>query len=269
MRENLDSENATSECSKFGKSFRYTGSANCKKAAHTHSVRTTTMMSINKFVLLLIVSFDTVSSFVLPLQSWETTSTARREGAGTGVQEQTKNIKRSSRTILSSASSDDDDDDDSVDNSPTTSSAVNVLGTPLKCCCCNVGGTGIGTGFYRNGYCATGEQDLGRHTVCVEVTDDFLAYSKSVGNDLSTRMPEYLFPGLKNGDIWCLCAERWRQAFEAGKAPQVYLQRTHEKTLTYVPFDTLLKFALDADEVDEKLNELNQQRAKLNKLLGD
>jgi len=221
------------------------------------------MLAINKLIFFLIVS-DTDSSFFLPLYSWGIAGNANCR-RGEGVRELTKKIKRSSRTILYSSGS----GDDSNDNSQTISSAVNVLGTPLKCCCSNVGGTGIGTGFYRNGYCATGEQDLGRHTVCVKVTDDFLEYSKSVGNDLSTRMPEYMFPGLKAGDIWCLCAERWRQAFQAGKAPQVYLQRTHEKTLTYVPFDTLLEFALDADEVDAKLNELNQQRAKLNKLLGD
>jgi uncharacterized protein (DUF2237 family) len=132
-----------------------------------------------------------------------------------------------------------------------------------------VGGTGVGTGFYRNGYCSTGEQDIGRHTCCVQVTEEFLAYSKAVGNDLSTPMPEYLFPGLKDGDIWCLCAERWWQAFQAGKAPKVYLQRTHEKTLSYVPYEILRGFALDADEADAKMDDLNQQRSKLNKLLGE
>ena len=90
--------------------------------------------------------------------------------------------------------------EDRGDDTPQIS-ASNVLGTPLQCCCSNVGGTGVGTGFYRNGYCSTGEQDIGRHTCCVQVTDEFLAFSKSVGNDLSTPMPEYLFPGLKDGDI--------------------------------------------------------------------
>ena len=85
-------------------------------------------------------------------------------------------------------------------------SGYNVLGTELTCCCSNVGGSGIGTGFYRNGFCSTGEMDLGRHTVCVRVTSDFLAFSKSVGNDLSTPMSQYNFPGLKDGDVWCLCA---------------------------------------------------------------
>ncbi len=86
--------------------------------------------------------------------------------------------------------------------------ALNVLGTELQCCCANVRGTGMGTGFYRDGFCSTGNQDAGRHTVCCEVTDDFLSYSKAVGNDLSTPMPQYLFPGLKGGDVWCLCAAR-------------------------------------------------------------
>lgn len=90
-------------------------------------------------------------------------------------------------------------------------SAVNVLGTPLQVCCSNVRGTGIGTGFYRDGCCTTGEQDVGRHTVCVQVTTNFLDYSRKVGNDLSTPVPEYMFPGLKDGDIWCLCAQRWVQ----------------------------------------------------------
>jgi len=115
------------------------------------------------------------------------------------------------------------------DENPHASS--NVLGTDLKPCCKDVRGSGVGTGWYRDGYCATGEQDLGRHTVCVQVTDDFLEFSASVGNDLSTEMPQFMFPGLKGGDIWCLCAQRWVQAYQAGKAPKLFLQATHEKTL--------------------------------------
>lgn len=145
--------------------------------------------------------------------------------------------------------------------------SVNVLGTQLMSCCTDVGGTGMGTGFYRNGYCSTGEQDLGRHTVCVRVTEDFLKFSASVGNDLSTPSPQYLFPGLKEGDIWCLCAQRWVQAYEAGKAPQVFLQATHEKTLNYAPLELLREFAIDKDVADEVLDSLNEQRDKLNKLL--
>lgn len=143
----------------------------------------------------------------------------------------------------------------------------NVLGTPLKCCCDDVGGTGVGTGFYRNGYCSTGEQDLGRHTVCCQVTDEFLEFSKSVGNDLSTPMPNFMFPGLKDGDIWCLCAQRWAQAYNAGKAPKIFLQATHEKTLDYAPYEILRQYAIDKDEADKSLGDLNEQRDRLNKLL--
>ena len=145
--------------------------------------------------------------------------------------------------------------------------AVNVLGTSLECCCANVRDTGIGTGFYRNGYCSTGEQDVGRHTVCAVVTDEFLEYSKSVGNDLSTAAPHFNFPGLEEGDSWCLCAQRWFQAYQAGMAPKVWLQATHERTLNYVPYEILRGFALDAEEADARLQELNEQRSKLDKLL--
>mmetsp|Transcript_20503 Transcript_20503/g.29735 ORF Transcript_20503/g.29735 Transcript_20503/m.29735 type:complete len:238 (-) Transcript_20503:331-1044(-) len=163
---------------------------------------------------------------------------------------------------------DDDEEMDFLDGiaNPEAVSS-NVLGTPLLCCCANVRDTGIGTGFYRNGFCSTGEQDLGRHTVCVQVTEKFLEFSKSVGNDLSTPVPEYMFPGLKEGDVWCLCAQRWAQAFNAGKAPRVFLRATHEKTLDYVPFEILQKFAIDSDEAEQALNELDEQRKKLEKLL--
>jgi uncharacterized protein len=97
------------------------------------------------------------------------------------------------------------------EGSVRAATAVNVLGTPLQVCCSNVRETGIGTGFYRDGCCTTGEQDVGRHTVCVQVTVKFLEFSRKVGNDLSTPAPQYLFPGLKDGDIWCLCAQRWVQ----------------------------------------------------------
>ena len=102
-----------------------------------------------------------------------------------------------------------DDDEDEYQRGP---SSTNVLGTSLVPCCENVRDTGVGTGFYRDGFCSTGQDDLGRHTVCVQVTDEFLTFSASVGNDLSTPAPQYLFPGLREGDIWCLCAERWAQA---------------------------------------------------------
>ena len=160
-----------------------------------------------------------------------------------------------------------DGDDEEALTSNVAETASNVLGTKLECCCSDVGGTGIGTGFYRNGYCSTGEQDFGRHTVCCQVTDEFLAYSASVGNDLSTKMPQYYFPGLKGGDIWCLCAQRWAQAYQAGKAPKIFLQATHEKTLDYVPFEVLREYAIDKDEADKRLEDLNEQRERLNKLL--
>ena len=165
---------------------------------------------------------------------------------------------------------DDNDDDDEEDEEPlmdVAKAASNVVGTALECCCSDVGGSGIGTGFYRNGYCSTGEQDLGRHTVCCQVTDEFLAYSASVGNDLSTKMPQYNFPGLKGGDIWCLCAQRWAQAYNDGMAPKIFLQATHEKTLDHVPFEVLRMYAIDKDEADRRLDSLNEQRDRLNKLL--
>ena len=101
------------------------------------------------------------------------------------------------------------------------------------------------TGFYRDGYCRTGVEDTGRHTVCILTTDEFLAYSKSVGNDLSTPRPEFAFPGLVAGDKWCLVAVRWRQALEDGMAPQVYLGSTHESVLQVVDIETLREYAVD------------------------
>jgi uncharacterized protein len=160
-----------------------------------------------------------------------------------------------------------DNKDKKEKDAATGPSSTNVLGTTLQPCCTNVGGTGIGTGFYRNGYCSTGEQDLGRHTVCVQVTSEFLQYSASVGNDLSTPMPAFMFPGLDDGDIWCLCAQRWAQAYNAGKAPKLFLQGTHEKTLDHVPFDVLREYALDREEADRRLQDLNEQRERLKKLL--
>jgi uncharacterized protein (DUF2237 family) len=116
----------------------------------------------------------------------------------------------------------------------------NVLGGDLQQCC-----TDPMTGFYRDGYCRTGLEDSGRHTVCIVATDEFLAYSKSVGNDLSTPRPEYAFPGLKAGDRWCLVAMRWRQALDDGMAPQVVLEATHQSTLQIVSIDILKEYSLD------------------------
>jgi uncharacterized protein (DUF2237 family) len=99
------------------------------------------------------------------------------------------------------------------------------------------------TGFCRSGCCHTGPEDLGLHTVCVEVTAEFLAFSKSRGNDLSTPRPEFGFPGLEPGDRWCLCAARWREAFEAGRAPRVVLAATHEPTLELLELGDLKRYA--------------------------
>jgi uncharacterized protein (DUF2237 family) len=116
----------------------------------------------------------------------------------------------------------------------------NVFGEPLKTC-----SERPVTGFYRSGCCHTGPEDLGLHTVCVEVTAEFLAFSKSRGNDLSTPRPEFGFPGLEPGDRWCLCAARWREAFEAGRAPRVVLAATHEATLELVELGDLKRYAID------------------------
>lgn len=99
------------------------------------------------------------------------------------------------------------------------------------------------TGYYRDGCCKTDDRDKGTHTVCVIMTDDFLKFSQQVGNDLLTPRPEYLFPGLRAGDRWCLCATRWVEAYEAGKAPQVVLEATDEKTLNYISLAELVKYA--------------------------
>ena len=112
--------------------------------------------------------------------------------------------------------------------------AKNVLGTDLQPC-----STDPMTGFYRDGCCNTGGDDVGVHTVCAVMTDEFLEFSKSAGNDLSTPMPQYGFPGLKDGDQWCLCAPRWQEAFEAGSAPQVVLEATHVQTLEWCRLDDL------------------------------
>lgn len=99
------------------------------------------------------------------------------------------------------------------------------------------------TGFFRDGCCRTGPGDIGVHTVCAVMTKDFLKFTVSVGNDLVTPRPEWDFPGLVEGDRWCLCAERWLEAAQAGRAPPVVLEATHEKSLDIVPFELLKKHA--------------------------
>ena len=118
--------------------------------------------------------------------------------------------------------------------------ARNVLGSPLENC-----STRPMTGFFRNGCCDTSPADVGSHTVCVVMTAEFLAFSKARGNDLSTPLPEYGFPGLKPGDRWCLCAPRWQEAFAAGHAPRVALRATHEGALEYCALADLKRFAVD------------------------
>jgi uncharacterized protein len=117
--------------------------------------------------------------------------------------------------------------------------SVNVLGEPLKPC-----GFDPMTGFYRDGCCNTGPEDRGRHLVCVRVTEAFLTFSRAMGNDLSTPRPEFGFPGLHEGDRWCLCASRWREAWEAGAAPRVILASTHRATLSVVPLEVLEEYAM-------------------------
>jgi uncharacterized protein (DUF2237 family) len=118
--------------------------------------------------------------------------------------------------------------------------ARNVLGELLEICSIKPM-----TGFYRDGCCNTGREDVGSHTVCVVMTAAFLEFSKSRGNDLSTPVPEFGFAGLKPGDRWCLCAPRWQEAFEANQAPRVVLRATHEAALAYCSLADLKRFALD------------------------
>lgn len=121
------------------------------------------------------------------------------------------------------------------------STAKNVLGGPLKSC-----STKPLTGFYRNGCCDTGAEDMGIHVVCTQVTAEFLAYSKDQGNDLSTPNPYFGFPGLNPGDRWCVCVTRWKDALEAGFAAPVVLEATHITTLEFVDLEDLVRHAVDA-----------------------
>ncbi len=116
----------------------------------------------------------------------------------------------------------------------------NVLGGKLAPC-----SVSPRTGFYRDGCCNTGSEDVGMHVVCARMTREFLDFEREAGNDLVTPVPEVGFPGLKPGDQWCVCAARWREAFEAGVAPPVVLQATHEETLAVIPLADLRRHALD------------------------
>ena len=120
------------------------------------------------------------------------------------------------------------------------SASRNVFGEPLETCSISPM-----TGFYRDGFCNTGADDAGSHTVCIVATAEFLTFSKASGNDLSTPLPDYGFPGLKPGDRWCLCAPRWQEAFEAGHAPRVVLRATHEGALASCSLADLKRAAID------------------------
>ena len=116
----------------------------------------------------------------------------------------------------------------------------NVFGDKLALCCDDPM-----TGYFRTGFCMTNKDDYGTHIVCAKVTDEFLAYSKSLGNDLITPLPEYNFPGLKAGDKWCLCISRWLEAMNAGYAPPIDLNATHQKALEYVSLELLQQYDLN------------------------
>ena len=119
---------------------------------------------------------------------------------------------------------------------------INVLGTDLKCCA-----TDPMTGYFRDGFCRTDQTDHGRHVVACIVDKKFLNFSRSVGNDLSSPNPLYNFPGLKPGDRWCVCALRWKEAFDNGFAPKVVLEATHEKSLEYVKLEHLISMSSNSD----------------------
>ena len=130
--------------------------------------------------------------------------------------------------------------DDRAEGERRRDAARNVLGERLEICSIQPM-----TGFFRDGCCNTGPEDIGSHTVCVVMTAEFLAFSKSAGNDLSTPMPQFGFRGLKPGDRWCLCAPRWQEAFAAGQAPRVVLRATHEGALEHCALADLKRFAVD------------------------
>ena len=117
---------------------------------------------------------------------------------------------------------------------------LNIFNEPLEACSFDPV-----TGFFRSGCCETSEQDTGSHTVCAIMTEEFLKFSKSKGNDLSTPVPAFDFPGLNSGDRWCLCAARWLEAYEAGSAPSIIAKATHIRALEIIPMEVIKEFALD------------------------
>lgn len=125
-------------------------------------------------------------------------------------------------------------------NEPNMEPSLNVFGEKLESC-----NEDPVTGFFRDGCCNTSSDDFGSHTICIEVTGDFLEYSRFKGNDLSTPLPEFGFPGLRPGDQWCLCAARWLEAQKQDMAPRVYLRKTHIKALDIAPMELLRQYAVD------------------------
>ena len=117
---------------------------------------------------------------------------------------------------------------------------INIFGDKIEACCHDPV-----TGYFRDGFCNTDEHDFGSHVVCAEITEDFLTFSKAMGNDLSTPRPEFNFPGLKEGDRWCLCALRWKEAYDAGVAHRVFLESCHLNALSYVTKEQLEEFAVN------------------------
>ena len=117
---------------------------------------------------------------------------------------------------------------------------LNIFNEPLEACSFDPV-----TGFFRSGCCETSEQDTGSHTVCAIMTEEFLKFSKSKGNDLSTPVPEFDFPGLNSGDRWCLCAARWLEAYQAGSAPSIIARATHRRALEIIPMEVMKEFSLD------------------------
>ena len=117
---------------------------------------------------------------------------------------------------------------------------INIFGDKIEACCHDPV-----TGYFRDGFCNTDEHDFGSHVVCAEITEDFLTFSKAMGNDLSTPRPEFNFPGLKEGDSWCICAGTYAEAINAGTACKIFLKKTNYKTLEIIPLEKLKKYAVD------------------------
>jgi len=147
---------------------------------------------------------------------------------------------------------------------------INVLGTPLQACCCEVRDSGVATGYYRNGFCSLKNDvgdDRGVHALCAICDEDFLSFSKLVNNNLSDPIPAVSFPGLQPGDKWCICVGRWLQARKLGRAPKLCLQACHERVLNYIPLDVLMEYASDFEEASRIREDLKSKRSSLERML--